>query len=31
MTAQHGHRIGPGEEFRGGLAAVLRGLGKDGS
>ncbi|MFG2021755.1 TetR/AcrR family transcriptional regulator [Actinomadura geliboluensis] len=26
-TARHGRRIGPDEEFRGGLAAVLRGLG----
>ncbi|GAA4398216.1 TetR/AcrR family transcriptional regulator C-terminal domain-containing protein [Actinomadura verrucosospora] len=27
-TARHGRRIGPDEEFRGGLAAVLRGLGE---
>jgi len=26
-TARHARRIGPDEEFRGGLAAVLRGLG----
>ncbi|MBO2462727.1 TetR/AcrR family transcriptional regulator [Actinomadura violacea] len=25
-TARHARHIGPGEEFRGGLAAVLRGL-----
>ncbi|MGI5202287.1 TetR/AcrR family transcriptional regulator [Spirillospora sp. CA-108201] len=29
-TARHGRRIGPDEEFREGLAAVLRGLGEGG-
>ncbi|CNG14699.1 TetR family transcriptional regulator [Mycobacterium tuberculosis] len=29
-TARHARRIGPEEEFRGGLAAVLRGLGAEG-
>jgi AcrR family transcriptional regulator len=30
-TARHARHIGPDEEFRGGLAAVLRGLGGDGA
>jgi hypothetical protein len=30
-TARHARRIGPDEEFRGGLAAVLRGLGAGGA
>ncbi|NKZ03358.1 TetR/AcrR family transcriptional regulator [Actinomadura latina] len=29
-TARHARHLGPGEEFRGGLAAVLRGLGAAG-
>ncbi|MDL4813972.1 TetR/AcrR family transcriptional regulator [Actinomadura opuntiae] len=30
-TARHARHIGPDEEFRGGLAAVLRGLGGNGA
>ncbi|MER7542849.1 TetR/AcrR family transcriptional regulator C-terminal domain-containing protein [Spirillospora sp. NPDC127506] len=30
-TARHARRLGPDEEFRGGLAAVLRGLGAQGA